>query len=153
MIYAKICTHLRCFSSRFMLKSVLRQNLCMLGRKWFSHRNSALILRYEKDWRFTLNFLIIYVVLVHVLRRNPHDVQNACANGRFRFSRNNSGSVCRYETDRRFTLNSYSFTLFWFMFYVEICLSQNPRTIGRSRFSRRNFRDPFAITKQVYDLR
>jgi hypothetical protein len=130
-----------------------RQNPCMLRRHWFSHPNLALIRCYEIDWRFMLKFLLIYVVLVHVLRRNPHDVQNARANGRSRFSRHNLGPICRYETDRWFTLKFIVIYAILFMFYTEICLSQNPHMIGHSWFSRRNFRAPFAITKQIYDLR
>jgi hypothetical protein len=40
-----------------------------------------------------------------------------------------------------------------FMFYAKICLSQNPITVGRARFLRRNFRTAFAVSKQIYDLR
>jgi hypothetical protein len=42
--------------------------------------------------------------------------------------------------------------LFWFMFYAKIHQSQNPRTIGRARFLRRNFWAPFIVIKQIYDL-
>jgi hypothetical protein len=39
------------------------------------------------------------------------------------------------------------------MFYAKICPSQNPLTMGRARFLRRNFRDAFTVSKQIYDLR
>jgi hypothetical protein len=39
------------------------------------------------------------------------------------------------------------------MFYAKICPSQNPITMGRARFLRRNFRAAFAVSKQIYDLR
>jgi hypothetical protein len=37
------------------------------------------------------------------------------------------------------------------MFYAKICPSQNPITMGRARFLRRNFRAAFAVLKQIYD--
>jgi hypothetical protein len=38
-------------------------------------------------------------------------------------------------------------------FYGKFCPSQNPITMGRARFLRRNFRVGFAVSKQIYDLR
>jgi hypothetical protein len=78
-------------------------------------------------------------VLVHVLRLNLPEPELAhdCT---VRFSLSNLGPIRRYETDRWFML-------FWFTFYAEIYLSQNPCTIWRARFSRRNLRAPFAVTK------
>jgi hypothetical protein len=38
-------------------------------------------------------------------------------------------------------------------FYAKICPNQNPITMGRANFLRRNFRPAFAVSKQIYDLR
>jgi hypothetical protein len=72
MIYAKIRTHLRCFGSHFMPKSVR-------DSAWwrFSRRNSGPICRYETDRGFTLNFVLTYAVLAHVLRWNPPEPEPA----------------------------------------------------------------------------
>jgi hypothetical protein len=39
------------------------------------------------------------------------------------------------------------------MFYAKTCPSQNPITMGRVRFLRRNFWAAFTVSKQIYDLR
>jgi hypothetical protein len=38
--------------------------------------------------------------------------------------------------------------LFLFMFYAKICPSQNPTTMGRARFLRRNFWAAFTVSKK-----
>jgi hypothetical protein len=83
-------------------------------------------------------------VLVHVLRLNLPEPELA-HDRTVRFSLSNLGPIRRYETDRWFML-------FWFTFHAEIYPSQNPCTIWRARFSRRNFRAAFAVSKQIYDF-
>jgi hypothetical protein len=84
-----------------------------------------------------VNFVFIYAISVHILCLNPPS-QNLRMIVHVRFSRSNLGPIHRYETDRWFML-------FWFMFYAEI---YRVRTrVRRARFSRRNFRAPFAVTK------
>jgi hypothetical protein len=69
-IYAKFRTHLRCFSSRFTLESARART-----RAWSAARDfHAVILGpvccYKTDIGFTLNFVLIYAVLAHVLLWN-----------------------------------------------------------------------------------
>jgi hypothetical protein len=65
MLYTKFRTHLRCFSSLFTLKSFQPEPAhdrlhAILGPVWC----------YKTDIGFTLNFVLIYAVLDHVLRWN-----------------------------------------------------------------------------------
>jgi hypothetical protein len=77
MIYAKFCNHLRCFSSRFTLKSNRVRTRVRSDARDFHAVISGPICCYEIDIRFTLNFVLIYVVLAHVLCRNPPEPEPA----------------------------------------------------------------------------
>jgi hypothetical protein len=68
MIYAKIYTHLRCFGSRFMLKSVQARTRARPVARDFRAVNLGFIRHYETNIRFTVKFVLIYNVLVHILR-------------------------------------------------------------------------------------
>jgi hypothetical protein len=84
-IYAKICNHLRCFGSRFTLKSVRAKTRARSVARDFRAVNLGSIRHYKTNiqfmvksiliynvsvhlLRFTLNCVLIYVVLAHVLR-------------------------------------------------------------------------------------
>jgi hypothetical protein len=69
-IYTKFRTYLRCFSSRFTLKSIRARTHARSDAHDFYIVISGPICCYETDIRFTLNFVLIYVVLDHVLRWN-----------------------------------------------------------------------------------
>jgi hypothetical protein len=69
----------------------------LMSRDTFGQHQS-----YETDRRFTLKFILIYAVFVHVLclkLPEPELSTVVCA----WFSRRNSGHICRYKTNRRFT--------------------------------------------------
>jgi hypothetical protein len=81
MIYAKIRTHLRCFGSRFTHKSVRARTHVRPVTRDFRAVNFGSIRHYETNIRFTLTFVLIYDVSVHVyakihssqnLRTQPH---------------------------------------------------------------------------------
>jgi hypothetical protein len=67
-MYAKIHTHLRCFGSRFMLKSVRARTRARPVARDIRAINLGSIRHYETNIRFTVKFVLIYSVLVHVLR-------------------------------------------------------------------------------------
>jgi hypothetical protein len=46
----------------------LSQNPRSIGRTRFSRRNSGIICCYKTDIRLTINYVLIYVVLAHILR-------------------------------------------------------------------------------------
>jgi hypothetical protein len=66
MIYAKIRTHLRCFGTRFTLKSVRSRTRIRPVKRDFRAVNFGSIRHYKTDIRFTLTFILIYDVSVHV---------------------------------------------------------------------------------------
>jgi hypothetical protein len=61
------------------------------------------------------------------------------------------GSVCCYKTDIGFKLNFVLIYVVLAHVYAGICLSQNPRTIGCTRFSRRNF-GPRLLLQNIYRI-
>jgi hypothetical protein len=75
MIYAKIRTHLRCFGSCFMHKSVRARTHVRPVTRDFRVVNYGFIHHYETDIRFTLTFVLIYDVSVHVYAK-IHSSQN-----------------------------------------------------------------------------
>ena len=76
-IYTKIRNHLRCFSSRFTIKSIQARTRVRSDARDFHTIISGPICCYETDIRFMLNFVLIYVVLTHVLRWNPPEPEPA----------------------------------------------------------------------------
>jgi hypothetical protein len=70
-IYAKFCTHLRCFSSRFTLESARARTRARSAGRDFHAVILGHVYCYKTDIGFTLNFALIYVVLAHGLRWNP----------------------------------------------------------------------------------
>ena len=107
------------------------------------------IRRFKTDHWFTLKFVSIYAVSDHVLRLNPPDLEPE----HDRSARRNLGHISCYEIDWWCTIKFVPIYAVWFTFYAEIWPSQNPCTVERDQFSRRNFWTPFAVTKQIYDLR
>jgi hypothetical protein len=71
MIYAKFRTHLRCFSSRFMLESARARTLARSAARDFHAVILGPVCCYKTDIGFTLNFVLIYAILAHGLRWNP----------------------------------------------------------------------------------
>jgi hypothetical protein len=71
MIYAKFRTHLRCFSLRFTLESARARTHARSAARDFYAVILGSVCCYKADMGFTLNFVLIYVVLAHVLRWNP----------------------------------------------------------------------------------
>ena len=71
MMYAKFRIHLRCFSSRFTPESALARTRARLGARDFHAVILGFVCCYKTDIGFTLNFVLIYAVLAHVLRWNP----------------------------------------------------------------------------------
>jgi hypothetical protein len=69
--YDKICTHLRCFSSRFTLESARARTRARSAACDFYAVILGPVCCYKTDIRFTLNVVLIYAVLGHVLRCNP----------------------------------------------------------------------------------
>jgi hypothetical protein len=67
-IYAKFRTHLRCFSSRFTLESARARTRARSAARDFHAVILGPVCCYKIDIGFTLNFVLIYVVLAHVLR-------------------------------------------------------------------------------------
>jgi hypothetical protein len=89
MIYAKFHTHLRC-SSRFTLNSICARTRARSAARDFHAVILGPICCYKTNIGFTLNFILIYAVLDHVLRWNPPEPEPAhdrCT----RFSRCNFG--------------------------------------------------------------
>jgi hypothetical protein len=76
-IYAKFRNHLRCFSPRFTLKYIQSRTRVRSDARDFHAIISGPICCYETDIRFTLNFVLIYIVLAHVLRWNPPEPEPA----------------------------------------------------------------------------
>jgi hypothetical protein len=70
-IYAKFRTHLRCFSSRFTLESARARTCARSAARDFHAVILGPVCCYKTEIRFTLNFVLIYAVLAHVLRWNP----------------------------------------------------------------------------------
>ena len=68
VFYTKYHTHLRCFSSRFTLKSARARTRARLVARDFHAVILGSVCFYKTDIGFTLNFVLIYVVLAHVLR-------------------------------------------------------------------------------------
>jgi hypothetical protein len=66
MIYAKIRTHLRCHGSRFTLKSDRVRTHARLNVRYFHTIISDHIPCYETNLRFTLKFVLIYTILIHI---------------------------------------------------------------------------------------
>jgi hypothetical protein len=62
------------------------------------------IRRYKREQQFTLEFVLIYVVLVQVLRLNRSEPEPTRAVVCARFSRHNLGPIRHYKTYRHFTL-------------------------------------------------
>jgi hypothetical protein len=76
-IYAKVHTYLRYFGSRFTQKSVWARTHARSDTRNFYAVILGPIRRYETDLRFTLKFVPIYAVLVHVLHKNPPEPEHA----------------------------------------------------------------------------
>jgi hypothetical protein len=70
-IYAKFRTHLRCFRTRFTLESTRAKTRARSAARDFHAVILGPVCCYKIDIEFTLNFVLIYVVLDHVLRWNP----------------------------------------------------------------------------------
>jgi hypothetical protein len=70
MIYAKFHTHLRCFSSLFTLKSIRARTHARSAAHDFHAVILGPVCCYKTYIGFTLNFVLIYAVLAHVLRWN-----------------------------------------------------------------------------------
>jgi hypothetical protein len=70
-IYDKFHTHLRCFRSRFTLESIRDRTRARSAARDFHAVFLGPVCCYKTDIGFTLNFVLIYVVLAHVLRWNP----------------------------------------------------------------------------------
>jgi hypothetical protein len=70
-IYAKFRTHLLCFSSRYTLESARARTRARSVARDFHAVILGPVCCYKIDIEFTLNFVLIYVVLAHVLRWNP----------------------------------------------------------------------------------
>jgi hypothetical protein len=66
--YAKICTHLRYFGSRFTQKFIRARTCARSEARDFYAVIFGPIRRYETYLRFTLKFVLIYAGLVHDLR-------------------------------------------------------------------------------------
>jgi hypothetical protein len=77
MIYAKFRTHLRCFSSRFTLKSIWARTRARSAARDFHAVILGLVCCYKTYIGFTLNFVLIYFVLAHILRWNPPELEPA----------------------------------------------------------------------------
>jgi hypothetical protein len=77
MIYAKFRTHLRSFSSRFTLKSIRARTRARSAARDFHAVILGPVCCYKTYIGFTLNFVLIYAVLAHVLRWNPPDPEPA----------------------------------------------------------------------------
>ena len=71
MIYAKLRTHLRCFSSRFTLESARARTRARSVARDFHAVILGPVCCYKTEIGFTLNFELIYAVLAHGLRWNP----------------------------------------------------------------------------------
>jgi hypothetical protein len=70
-IYAKFRIHLRCFSSRFTLESARARTRARSAARDFHAVILGPVCCYKTDIGFTLNFVLIHIVLAHSLRRNP----------------------------------------------------------------------------------
>jgi hypothetical protein len=81
MIYAKIRTHLRSFGSRFTYKSVRVRTRIRPVTRDFHAVNFGSIRHYETDIWFTLTFVLIYNVSIHVYAK-IHSSQNPRTIGR-----------------------------------------------------------------------
>jgi hypothetical protein len=68
MIYAKFRIHLRCFSSRFTLESARARTRARSAARDFHTIILGSICCYKTGIEFTLNFVLFYAVLAHVLR-------------------------------------------------------------------------------------
>ena len=77
MIYDKICTHLRCFGSRFTLKSARARTRARSGAHDFYAVILGSVCCYKTDIGITIKFVLIYAVLAHVLRWNPPEPEPA----------------------------------------------------------------------------
>jgi hypothetical protein len=69
-IYAKFRNHLHCFSSRFTLKSIQARTRVRSDARDFHPIISGPVCCYKTYVGFTINFVLIYVVLAHTLRCN-----------------------------------------------------------------------------------
>jgi hypothetical protein len=69
--YAKFRTHLRCFISHFTLESARARTLARSAARDFHAVILGHVCCNKTDIGFTLNFVLIYAVLAHVLRWNP----------------------------------------------------------------------------------
>jgi hypothetical protein len=76
-IYDKFRTHLRCFRSCFTLESARARTRARSAARAFYAVILGLVCCYKTDIGFTLNFVLIYVVLSHVLRWNPPEPEPA----------------------------------------------------------------------------
>jgi hypothetical protein len=77
VFYTKFRTHLRCFSSRFTLESARARTRARSAAHDFYAVILGFVCCYKTDIGFTLNFVLIYVVLAHVLRWNPPEPEPA----------------------------------------------------------------------------
>jgi hypothetical protein len=90
VFYAKFRTHLRCFSSRFTLESARARTRARSAARDFHAVILGPVCCYKTDIGFTLNFVLIYAVLAHVLRSNPPEPEPRTI-GCTLFSRRNFG--------------------------------------------------------------
>jgi hypothetical protein len=71
MIYTNIRNNLRCFRSHFTLQSARARTRARSTPRDFHAVILGPVSCYKTDIGFTLNFVLIYAVLAHVLRWNP----------------------------------------------------------------------------------
>jgi hypothetical protein len=76
-IYAKFRSHLRCFRSCFTLESARARTRIRLAARDFHAVILGPVCCYKTEIGFTLNFILIYAVLAHVLRWNPPEPEPA----------------------------------------------------------------------------
>jgi hypothetical protein len=72
-IYANFCIHLRYFSSRFMLESFEPKTRARSAAHDFHTVILGPVCCYKTYIGFTINFVLIYAVLAHVLCWNPSE--------------------------------------------------------------------------------
>jgi hypothetical protein len=76
-IYDKFRTHLRYFISRFTLESARARTRAQSVARDFHAVILGPVCCYKTDIGFTINFVLIYAILYHVLRWNPPEPEHA----------------------------------------------------------------------------
>jgi hypothetical protein len=77
VFYTKFRTHLHCFRSRFTLKIIRDRTRARSAARDFHAVILGPVCCYKTDIGFTINFVLIYAVLDHVLRWNPPEPEPA----------------------------------------------------------------------------